>query len=425
MNWNLYIQNLFFNFKNYFELNIIEKKEEFWSKYSIDYTYTYILNLVQVYKKMPLMESLILIDGLISAFVFLKEYIILKVAEKRLNSKRILDSKKDIILHYNKIYILDVYDRYLLYLCIFIIYSILNTYEIFYNNFINISVIFALPFIQNYILKLPLINKYLLLHIKNKEIFIKYSIAKVIVQFVEGLHLNIIKIQNYHIFLIYKYISFNYVWSITKTYLFILLLYTLRSYQSLYKYYKAIKLAYYYENSILFNVMPEEMAVDLVNMIIKEKRWDSLIKIEILNAFYVLISQKYKEETPLLINIQITLFKIFSIWSLVSLCKVLFFSIAVNYLYFMIFSYIIIMNSNKFKNIITGIIIYLLLLFNVNDIIITLVIISDKFIYYCLEEFYFFSLNAKNMRKMIKEYSETRRIDIKKEYCLIENKSEI
>lgn len=432
MNW---IKNFFntnyINFQNYFESDvkpkIVEKNKELWGNYSLYINgFKSMVNLLQVYKKMPLMETLILLDGLILSFIFLKEYIILKVSENKLNSKRILDSQKDIILHYNKIYILDVYDRYLLYLCVYSFnYSIENI--LYYYNLEElfilkyILVILSFPIIQNYILSMPFINKYLIIHIKNKEIFIKYSISKVVVHFVEGLHINIIKIQNYHIFLIYKYVSFNYVWSIIKTYLFILLLYTLRSYTSLYKYYKAIKLAYYYESNILFNIMPQDMAVDLVNMVIKEKRWDSLTKIEILNAFYILISQKYKDETPLLINIQITLFKIFSIWSLISFCKVLFFSTIINYIYFIILTYALI--KLKLKNVITSLIVYLLLLFNVNDIIITLVIISDKFIYYCLEEIYFFSLNAKNMRKMIKEYSESRKVDIKKEYCVIEKEN--
>jgi len=426
----MYFQEYFLNFQNYFKKQLkIEKKEEFLSKNN------YILNLLQDYinklkshltlplihgplvGKVPLMEFFILIDGLILSFVFLKEYLIFKITEKKLNSKRILDSQKDIISHYNKIYILDFYDRYLLYLCIYIIYSFIE-YTVNYN--INIVILFALPSIQNYILRK--LNKYLLIYIKNKEIFIKYSIAKIVVQFIEKLDLNIIKIQNYHIFLIYKYISFNYIWSITQTYFFILLLYILRSYKLLYKYYKAIKLAYYYENNILFNVISKEIAIDLVNMVIKEKRWDSLTKIEILNAFYVLVSQKYKEETPLLINFQISLFKIFSIWSLVSLCKLFFFSITFTVtitITIIIFSYVIIMNKNFLKNIITCIIVYLLLLFNVNDIIITIVIISDKFIYYFLEELYFFSLNANNMRKIIKQYSETDVKIIKKEYCII------
>lgn len=62
------------------------------------------------------------------------------------------------------------------------------------------------------------------------------------------------------------------------------------------------------------------------------------------------------------------------------------------------------------KNIITSLIVYFLIIFNINDLIITLVIISNKLVYYWIAEIYFFSRNIKNVRKVIKSYEQ----DVKK-----------
>ena len=56
------------------------------------------------------------------------------------------------------------------------------------------------------------------------------------------------------------------------------------------------------------------------------------------------------------------------------------------------------------KNIITSILVYFLIIFNINDLIITLVLITHKIVYYWLEEVYFFVKNTKNVKKVIKMY---------------------
>ena len=62
------------------------------------------------------------------------------------------------------------------------------------------------------------------------------------------------------------------------------------------------------------------------------------------------------------------------------------------------------------KNIITSIIVYFLIIFNINDLIITIVIISNKLVYYWFADIYFFTYNINNVRKVIKTYEQ----DIKK-----------
>ena len=77
-----------------------------------------------------------------------------------------------------------------------------------------------------------------------------------------------------------------------------------------------------------------------------------------------------------------------------------------------IFLIIIYSYFSKFntRNIVTSLILYFLIIFNINDLIITIIIISNKLVYYWIEEIYFFSCNIKNIRKVIKSYEQ----DIKK-----------
>lgn len=363
-----------------------------------------VLQLNKYFYDISLMEFFILIDGLISSTIFFREYFS-------------TFNKKDIIKKYSSIYYCNTFDRYTLYLLIYFVFQIiclLLPYTNYYTiNFLKlIFILISFPSIQNNFFKKESVRKFYKSYCENKNIFIKYSISKLIVNFIENLDINIRKIPNYHIFLIYNHISYNYIYEIIKTYFFITLLYILRSYSnsSLYYYYKAIKLAYFYETGFLFNVTNVDSSIYIINSIIVEKRWNELSKIDILNAFFVLIREKLKSKDSFFLNLKLNIYKIFSIWSLISLSKIIFnynqlhfeFNYLINiYIYLFAISIVTLFSSKKIKNLTVSIVIYFLMLFNINDLIITLVIIINRVIFYIIEEIYFFSTQINNIKKVL------------------------
>lgn len=418
----------------------------------------FILDFIYDFTKIPLMEMFILIDGLICAFTFFKEYTILKLSESTIRIIRttniktpinLKNTKKELVKKYNNIYILTTMDRYLVYLIIYFINFIL---ELFLELFLDIDTIvlgvfkeyrfnprifyyiICFPFFQNLICNYnrKIIKKYN----EDKEIFIKYNLSKLIIAFVEKLHPNILKIPNYHIFILYKNISFTYLYNTIKVYLFITLLYFLKGNSNLYYYYKAIKLAYFYETGFLFNIIPTEMAVYTANLVIKNKRYNELSKIEICNAFYILIKDKFKmNEKSFYINTVIVVLKIFSFWSLVSFSKIMYILLIKNiqvYNLFYVFSAIIysrhtthtrrntrVLLNAFIKKLVILTVIYFLISFNINDIIITLTLLLHNVIYYILEEIYFFKSNNKNIRVVLAEYYKEKPLKIE-EYVKID-----
>jgi hypothetical protein len=202
-------------------------------------------------------------------------------------------------------------------------------------------------------------------------------------------------------------LSFQFLYDIMKNTLFISLLYILRHNKDTYYYYKGIKMVYYKNVGYLYNVIPLENAIYLTNVIIKEKRWYELNKIEVVNAFFMLILNKLNFTNPS-DNIYV-LFQMYmdgggALYTLVTLLKICYIS---NIVLFNVISIICVLKFCKFnlKNLIGYIIIYFLIVFNINYLIISTVIISNKIIYYWIEEIWFFSKNINNIRKVIKLYN--------------------
>lgn len=358
--------------------------------------------------RFTLMESMLLMDGLICGIIFIKSFLIFKVKAKNISQKLLVNLNKDIVTSYNSIYTLCLIDRYTYY---FIIYCLYNCHEQFKYSYL-ILLLTTLPQIQNYLLSIHFIHNILNNYIRNKDIFIKYSISKITLHFIQQLHPQIDKIQNYHIFIIYNNLTFPFILNIIHNCLFILLLNILRSYKSTYYYYKAIKLAYMHSTGYLYNIIPLDNAIYLANIIIKEKRWKEFEKIDIVNGFFVLVVNKYNLlsniNIPLFITSQIILFKISSLWAFVTLFKtVLQLQLVSNIhiCFFLLFLFTYLAKCN-IKNIITSLIVYFLLIFNTNDLIITSVIISNKALYYCIEEVFFFIKNIKDIKKVIKRYNQ-------------------
>ena len=266
-----------------------------------------------------LIETLLISDGIICSVHFLYNILLLKLSPRKLSKRAIAVYNEEIIHRYNTLYKLSTIDRYLFYLLIWFGQNIIKYF--YENEWIYICVLpITVPFIQNNILNIKIYNFYL----EYKSIFIKYSLSKISIHFIQQLHPQIEIIQNYHIFIIYKILSLRFIWKIIHNFLFISLLTVLRNYESTYYYYKGIKMAYYYNVGYLFNIIPIGDAIYLVNIIIKEKRWKELEKLEVMNAFFVLITNKYDIFTSIsgsfVINCQIFIFKIFFTINIIRVC---------------------------------------------------------------------------------------------------------
>lgn len=364
--------------------------------------------LIGLYSRFALMESLLLFDGVVSSVYFLREFLILKLSSRKLSKRAIMVYNEEIVEKYNSLYRLSTLDRYVFYLLIYFGYNIINYFyeENRYTYLLILPIV--LPSIQNSLLGISFISKRINNYIEHKNIFIKYSMSKMSVHFVQQLHPQIEKIQNYHIFIIYKTLSIDFVWKIINNCLFIALLNLLRSYDSTYYYYKGIKMAYYYNVGYLYNIIPLGDAIYLANIIIKEKRWIELEKLEVVNAFFTLVVNKYEIfntfSGSFWINSQMILFQLFSLYSIVSVLKLITIYLSGIWVCSLLMIIAIYLAKLNVKNIITSILVYFLIIFNINDLIITLVIITHKIVYYWLEEIYFFVKNTENVKKVIKMY---------------------
>lgn len=314
-----------------------------------------------------LLESCILFDGLINACNFVFNWIS-------------TPDKKTIVEKCNKLYKIGIVERYLVY-CLFYIVSIILGKSSY------ILIVLVIPHIQN---KIVIFDKYY----NYKEIFIKYTVSKYIIYFLSTLHDSIIDIQNYHLFIIYNCISFDYIFEFVKSYTLISVLSILRTYESTYYYYKAIKLAYYYNCGYLFNVISVNDSVYIINAVINEKQWVHVYKIEVVNAIYTLINNKISLTYN---NIYIYFLQLSSVWSIVSLLKVV--PVWLSQISLIIFCLL------KFKRSIKKSSIILIGFYCItNELIITSLIFYNDIIIYLLEDLYFYIYNANNIQKVIEHF---------------------
>jgi len=373
---------------------------------------------------LPLMESFITFDGMICASVFLRDFLLLNLVKLKPISR--LEYKREIIKRYHRIYTLSSIDRYLFYLSIYFIHNCVMKLLSFGELQFNIKwiwLILIVPSIQNKFISWLPVNYYL----ENKEIFIRYSFSKLIITSFQNLHNDIHRISNYNIFILYTELTFDYIYKIIRNFLFVSLLYFLKSQDFTYFYYKAIKVAYMYHTGYNFVSMSLYDSVYLANLIIKEKRWNELTKMEVINMFYVLISSKFSDpNSNTYINSSLMIFQTFSIWSIISFVKIFGKLIPFNYKLFFYLSLVISMQLLKFRNksrkIITGVIVHYLLHFNINDIIITFIIIGHDIVYYILGEIYFFIRHINSIRKVVMIY-ETKKNTIS-DFVIVNNSHE-
>jgi hypothetical protein len=359
-------------------------------------------------RPVPLLEAMIVSDGVINSIKFGIEYIYYKIQEVK--SKDNDNLKQILITKYNSLYEIQCMDRYILYCIVYGIYSFVDwnlcDQHIKDLHYV-VYLLLTLPVIQNKIL--ANIKDYYDVYCESKLIFVRYSCSKLIISSIENLDNGIKPIQNYQIFILYKYLSVDLVLDFLKSYIFIHVLYFLKNTESTYYYYKAIKLAYYYSSGFLFNTITKDDSLYMINIIIQDKRWFDIQKIEIVHAIYNIISYKYNSGGNLSITLYLYILKAFTLWNIVCLLKLFVFYINAIIItsYLLVSEYINPLGNHKdrLKRYITGLIMYLLLLLNTNDLVISVIFISHPIIYYIFEEILFFTRNIYDIKKVMNFYN--------------------
>uniref|UniRef100_A0A6C0H791 Uncharacterized protein n=1 Tax=viral metagenome TaxID=1070528 RepID=A0A6C0H791_9ZZZZ len=387
-------------------------------------------------RKVPMLEMMVILDGVVSAIAFAKEYLLYKVSEARVEQHKQTEYKQEVVKRCNQTYVLGMIERYMMYSCIHLCYVTVSVcvsnvisigwlgVDIDHNHYWSNTVMtgmyiigmgLVVPRVQNRIVTVPWVDRSIRRYNKDKETFLRYSLSKSIITSIQTLHPGIQEIKNYQIFILYSQVSFEYAWEFVKSYGFIYLLNLLRSWDSTYYYYKAIKFAYYYNTGYMFNTLTNQDSVYIINVIISGKRWGDLSKIEVVNAFYSLVSSKFTDKhVHYWTEIQLCMFKIFMVWSIVCVLKL--FSVYINtitlIMYLLVLWYSLdtmAIGSNDtidvVKQVFSAVIVYLLIVLNVNDIIISFVFIGNMVLYYVCEETCFYMKNRKDIHKVVEFYT--------------------
>lgn len=390
-------------------------------------------------RKLPMLELMVILDGAVLGFVFAKEYVLYKVSEARIAQNKQTEYKQEVVKQCNQTYTLETLERYMMYtgvhLCHVVVSVCLSNiaglivassgqehsvHTAITTGMYVIGMGVVVPRIQNRIVKLKWVARCISNYLLHKETFLRYSVSKSIITAIQKLHPDIQEIRNYHIFVLYGHVSIEYFWDFVKAYGFIYLLNLLRGWESTYYYYKAIKFAYYYNTGYMFNTLTGQDAVYIINVIVNEKRWRDLAKIEVVNAFYSLTYLKLKnKQLDYWTDLQIVILKVFMVWSVVCVLKL--FSIYVNTVTLIVYLLALWYSCDNLENystisvikqVFAAVIAYVLIVLNVNDIIISLVFIANRGLYYICEEAAFYLNNRRDISKVVTFY--TKNLDKKK-----------
>ena len=373
---------------------------EYWSYVNIAMHWKSMMSVVglirnQIVRNIPLIEALVITDSIVNGVMFTREYSIYKFAEDKIKDKT--EYKKEIVKKCNNIYTMNMMDRYLMYLGVQIVYTMscqINNELVNYIIYIVMMSV-AMPIVQNGITSMKRPREFLKAFNEDKEIFARYTVSKFMVNGLKMLDEGVQDIKNYNIFLVYHILSIHYFFNFAKSYLFIFAMYMLRKTEQTYYYYKAIKLAYYYNSGYLFNVMTKHEAAYIINMMIKERRWKDISEVEITHALHVIIMNKLQKDSDS-IEMQLAMLRFFSIWTIIAVLKLI--SIELNTIILVIY---VITKKNMID---LAIIVYMLTIFNTNDILIGVILLGYKPLHYLLQEVKFYIKNRKDIKKVLTVY---------------------
>jgi len=359
--------------------------------FSLDSTILYIVQHLFI---PTLFNGLYIIDGLVNSCYFIIKYITF-LSKLKNNSDNIghfvRKKQKKIINTSHSLYKLNIIDRYILYALLYFVYQLLYFY---YLKIIwaSLSIIMSIPFIQNNI-------KYVSIYIKYRKIFIKYIISKSIIHYIKKITDNQLVIKHSHIFILYKYLTIDLFYDFLKNATTIYIFYFLHKNTNLYYYYEAIKMAFYYYTKYKFKTIDKHTAIFILNIIIKEKRWVDVSKLEVVNAIYVLSwgDSKFKD---ILMSSQIYILLLSSIISFILFIKYTHFIIK-TILCICALLYAKFYNKHDYILKYCMIIIYILFVINANEYIILFILLLKDILYYIITELFLFIKERDNIIKML------------------------
>lgn len=359
-------------------------------------------------RSVPLLEGLVVLDGLINGALFAKEYMLYKISENKVNKDDRSGMREAMLRNCRGLYEVGVLDRYMMYTILHMMYTtqmlILGVMYSIHGTKTNVE---SIVYMGYCVLAFPRVQRIIRerfedkvrVYEEGKEIFVKYALSKAIMRGLHALDDGVEGVKNYHLFLIYSAISWESMYECMRSYGIVVMLHFLRGCTGTYYYYKAVKLAYFYNSGVLFSIMNRDDAVHVINKVIKEKRWQDFSKVEALNALYTLV---YKERwwNEDMGRVRVMCFKVFGIWSLVCVIKLLKTMISgtlcIGYLTLLWYK------RRGIKEGLIVIIVYGMMMMNANDLIITMVYIGRRLMYKMYEELIFYGKHYKDIRKMVR-----------------------
>lgn len=357
-------------------------------------------------KNISTMQILMLLDGIINACVFFFYYLCFYVFDdKDFKTPDVtMMHKKTIIQKCKTLYTLSALDRYVLYFFVHFIGMLMDGLFFEYLSYMCVAIV--VPLLQNKIVEMPLPKKYMHMYLERKTMFIRYCFSKIIIKYVQNMNKKIVQMNETHVFTLYNYVTFDFFCKAIKSYLFVHLMFFLKKY--IYVYYKIIKATIYYKTGSEFSTINEEDAIMIVNKFISSNKWCEIDDLKLTCAFYNLISinmDMIEDTSGLMTNIMLFFSKLCSLWSMIS-----FFKIINNYVLVSIMMCFVILfctNNNNFADILSVMIAYCLILFDSNDLIITIIIIERLNIFLLLKQLTVFLKNIEEIEENIKNATDS------------------
>jgi len=326
-------------------------------------------------------ELYIILDGIMTTLQFL-------LTRNKVSRSRMIEDL-------NQMYVLGIISRLFLY--------VLVSFNMY------VGVILVIPKIQNAVIQTMRMDVLRDDICKERDVFLKYALSKYIFKNLKNLDEELISIKNYNMFMIYNYVTLHNTYRVIKVCLLLKLLYVLRQFESTYYYYKAIKLAYYYNTGYLFNMMTRTDAVYILNIIFKEQRWFDLMKTDVIHSIYYLCIG-FSDVSDIWTILFLHMYQFNAVWSIVSLVK---------YMYEINSSLTsaVICMLMVYKKLYTYTVMYgVFMAFQMSSLQITMIYYIRDFIIIFSKELWFYVRNYKDIKKVIEYYKREN-----SEYVIVDN----
>lgn len=321
-------------------------------------------------------ELYIILDGIMTTLQFL-------TTRNKMSRSRMLQDL-------NQMYVLGIISRLFLY--------VLLSFNMY------VGTLLVIPRFQNAVIQTMRMDVLRDNICEKRDMFLKYAISKYIFKILKNMDKELVSIKNYNIFILYNYVTLHNTYRVIKVCLILKLLYVLRQLDSTYYYYKAIKLAYYYNTGYLFNMMTRTDAVYILNIIFKEQRWFDLMKIDVIHSIYYLCIG-FSDVSDIWGTLIFHMYEFNAVWSIVSLVRYMY---EINstvtstvictlmvykklYMYMVMCGILIVVPSHMF-------------FLHMSSLQITMIYYLRDLIMICLKEFWFYVRNYEDIQRVIEHY---------------------